>query len=297
MGRTCEGRIAVVTGAGRGLGRAHAHALAAAGATVVVNDVGSGMDGTGSSDDPAGEVVAAIRAAGGRAHANGDDVADWEGARRLVDGTVERFGRLDVLVNNAGILRDRMLVNMSADEWDAVVRVHLRGTFAPCRWGLAHWRARAKAGEDVHARVVNTTSASGLFGNVGQANYSAAKAGIAAFTLVLADEAARYGVVANAVAPAARTRMTEDLGLDSGAGGDDPYAPERVSPLVVWLAGLAPREVTGRVFLAGGPHGVALAEGWQRGPAVDTGAAPSVDDIGRLVPGLLERSRPRERIA
>src|SRR5438067_1361630 len=197
----CDGRIAIVTGAGRGLGRAHALLLAREGARVVVNDLGANVDGSGSSAGPAGEVVDLIRGAGGEAVANGDDVSSWAGAQRLINTAIETFGGLDVLVNNAGILRDRMLVNMTADEWEAVVRVHLGGTFAPSRWAAAYWRERAKAGESNDARIINTTSGSGLYGNPGQTNYGAAKAGIAAFTVIAAQELGHYGVTVNAVAP------------------------------------------------------------------------------------------------
>src|SRR5688500_15565199 len=207
-----DGRVVIVTGAGRGIGRGHALAFAREGARVVVNDLGAEVDGSGSSTGPAGQVVDEIRAAGGQAVANGDDVSDWEGAQRLVNTAIETFGGLDVLVNNAGILRDRMLVNMTEDEWDAVVRVHLKGTFAPTRWAAAYWRERAKAGETNDARVINTSSTSGIFGNPGQTNYGAAKSGIAGFTVILAQELGRYGVTVNAIAPGALTRMTEGLG-------------------------------------------------------------------------------------
>src|SRR5438477_2640527 len=206
-----SGKVASVTGAGRGIGRSHALALAAAGARVVVNDLGAGVAGEGSDAGPAEQVVEEIRAAGGEAVANGENVADFAGAERLVRQAVDELGRLDILVNNAGILRDRMLVNMEEDEWDAVVAVHLKGHFAPTRHAAAHWRERSKTGEEVRARVINTSSPSGVFGNVGQANYGAAKAGIAGFTLIAAQELGRYGVTVNCVAPNARTRMTESI--------------------------------------------------------------------------------------
>src|SRR3954470_8154689 len=234
----CDGRVAIVTGAGRGIGRAHALLLAQEGAKVVVNDVGANVDGSGSSAGPAGEVVDAIRAMGGEAVANGDDVSDWEGAQRLINTAVETFGGLDVLINNAGILRDRMLVNMTDGEWDAVIRVHLRGTFAPSRWAATYWRERAKAGETNDARIINTTSSSGIYGNAGQANYGAAKAGIASFTIIAAMELARYGVTVNCIAPGALTRMTANLNPnrpDTKPGEFDARAPENVAPLVVWL--------------------------------------------------------------
>src|SRR5271168_663716 len=207
----CDGRIVVISGAGRGIGRQHALEFASQGAKIVVNDLGAEIDGSGSSAGPAGEVVDEIRGMGGEAVANGDDVSDYEGAGRLIQAAIDTFGTLDVLVNNAGILRDRMLVNMTIEEWDAVIRVHLRGTFAPTRHAVEYWRNRSKAGESNDARVINTTSPSGIYGNVGQTNYGAAKAGIASFTVIAAMELERYGVTVNAVAPGARTRMTENL--------------------------------------------------------------------------------------
>lgn len=213
MQRLCEGRVAVVTGAGAGIGREHARMLAAHGARVVVNDLGAAADGSGRDTSPAAEVAAEIRAAGGEAGANGDDVADWNGAKRLIEQAIDSFGGLDVLINNAGILRDRMLVNMDEAEWDAVIRVHLKGTFLPARHAAAYWRDRSKAsGGPIEARLINTSSSSGLFGNVGQTNYGAAKAGVAAFTTIAARELKRYGVTANAIMPHAQTRMTENLG-------------------------------------------------------------------------------------
>jgi len=209
----CDGRVVVITGAGRGIGREHALEFASQGAKVVVNDLGAEVDGSGSSAGPAGEVVDEIRGMGAEAVANGDDVSDYEGAGRLIQTAIDTFGTIDVLVNNAGILRDRMLVNMTIDEWDAVIRVHLRGTFAPTRHAVEYWRNRSKAGETNDARVINTTSPSGIYGNVGQTNYGAAKAGIASFTVIAAMELGRYGVTVNAIAPAALTRMTENLGI------------------------------------------------------------------------------------
>ena len=213
MSGICEGRVVVVTGGGRGLGRAHALEFARQGASVVVNDLGSEVDGSGATVGPAAEVVAEIETMGGRAVADGSDIADWDGAAALIQRAIDTYGQVDTLVNNAGILRDRMLTNMSVDEWDSVIRVHLRGTFAPTRWAASHWRERAKAGEANDARVINTSSASGLYGNPGQTNYGAAKAGIAAFTLIAAKELVRYGVTVNAIAPGARTRMTAGLGM------------------------------------------------------------------------------------
>src|SRR5438045_1435200 len=220
MARMCEGRVCIVTGAGRGLGREYALMLAAHGAKVVVNDLGSDPDGTGASAGPAHDVVEEIKAAGGEAVVNGDDVSDLAAAERMIGTAIDSFGRLDVLVNNAGILRDRMLVNMSIDEWDAVLKVHMRGTFATAHHAANYWRDQYKAGEQVDARLINTSSSSGIYGNVGQTNYGAAKAGIAAFTVIAAMELERYGVTVNAIAPAALTRMTEDLVRWSGDGDE-----------------------------------------------------------------------------
>ena len=294
MSGICEGRVVIVTGAGRGIGRAHALEFARQGARLVVNDLGAELDGTGSSTGPAGEVVDAIRELGGEAVANGDDVADWDGAGRLVQSAVDTWGRFDVLVSNAGFLRDRMVVSTEADEWDAVIRVHLRGHFCPTRHASAYWREQSKAGEPVDARIVNTSSGAGLMGSVGQGSYSAAKAGIAALTLVEAAELGRYGVTANAIAPAARTRMTEEAFAATMVRPDDGFdamAPENVSPLVVWLGSTAAREVTGRVFeVEGGLIGV--ADGWQHGPRVDRGARWDPADVGAAVHELLAKVPP-----
>ena len=220
MNRLCEGRVAIVTGAGRGIGREYALMLARHGAKVVVNDLGGARDGTGSDEDPAGDVVAEIVADGGEAVANGENVADFAGAERMVRQAVDEFGDLHAVINNAGILRDRMLANMDEAEWDAVINVHLKGTFAPARHAAAYWRERSKAGEPVSGRIINTTSVSGIYGNIGQTNYGAAKAGIASFTNIAALELARYGVTVNAIAPAALTRMTEDLGMGQASDED-----------------------------------------------------------------------------
>ncbi len=286
----CDGRVVIVTGAGRGIGRCHALEFARQGAKVVVNDLGAEIDGTGGSSGPAGEVVEAIRAMGGEAVANGADVADWAQAEALVATAVDTFGRLDVLVNNAGFLRDRMLANTSEEEWDAVIRVHLKGHFAPTRHAVAHWRERSKAGDEVDARIVNTSSGAGLMGSVGQGNYSAAKAGIAALTLVESAEFARYGVTANAIAPAARTRMTEGVFAETmvkpAEGEFDAMDPDNVSPLVVWLGSVGSRRVTGRVFeIEGGKIGV--ADGWQHGPDFDKGARWDAEEVGAVVIDLL----------
>jgi NAD(P)-dependent dehydrogenase (short-subunit alcohol dehydrogenase family) len=275
----CEGRVAVVTGAGRGIGREHALSLARHGAKVVVNDLGGAVDGTGGDLGPADEVVQEIKGFGGDAVANGDNVADWEGAQRMINTAIEHFGDLHALVNNAGILRDRVLANMTEEEWDAVINVHLKGTFAPARWAVAYWRERAKAGEPVSGRIVNTTSVSGIYGNPGQTNYGAAKAGIAAFTNIAALEVARYGVTVNAVAPVALTRMTEGLGPAPETDEDrEARAPHWIAPIVTWLCSDEAAGVTGRVFEASGST-LALAEGWTRGPSTDP-----VDDPTRLGP-------------
>jgi NAD(P)-dependent dehydrogenase (short-subunit alcohol dehydrogenase family) len=287
----CEGRIVVVTGAGRGIGRGHALEFARQGAKVVVNDLGAEADGTGGSTGPAGEVVDAIRAAGGEAVANGDDVADWEGAQRLVQTAVDAFGGLDVLVNNAGFLRDRMIVSTSEEEWDAVIRVHLKGHFAPTRFAAAYWREQQKAGATVDARVINTSSGAGLMGSVGQGTYSAAKAGIAALTMVESAELGRYGVTANAIAPAARTRMTEAVfaGTMARPDGDafDAMAPENVAPLVVWLGSAESKGITGRVFEVEGGI-LSVADGWQHGRSVDKGARWDPAELGSVVRDLLD---------
>ncbi|WP_436740088.1 SDR family oxidoreductase [Streptomyces sp. BBFR102] len=286
----CTGRVAVVTGAGRGLGRAHALALAAEGARVVVNDLGVGLDGTGGASAPAREVVEEIRAGGGEAVAHGGDIATSDGAASLIATAVDTFGRLDTLVNNAGFLRDRMLVNLGEDDWDAVMRVHLKGHFLTLRQAAAHWRAEAKAGRTPDARVINTSSGAGLLGSVGQGNYSAAKAGIVGLTLVAAAEMGRYGVQVNAIAPAARTRMTEETFADTmaapGQGGFDAMAPENVSPLVVWLGSADSVGVTGRVFEAEGGR-ITVMEGWRPGPSADKGARRTPAEAGRTTRELL----------
>jgi len=286
----CDGRVVIVTGAGRGIGRSHAIEFARQGARVVVNDVGAELDGHGVSHGPAGEVVSAIEAIGGEAVANDDDVGDFDGARHLVASAVDRWGRLDTVVNNAGIVRDRMIVTMGEEEWDAVMRVHLKGTFATTHHAANHWRERAKAGETVDARIVNTSSGAGLAGSLGQANYSAAKAGIAAFTLVAAAELGRYGITVNAIAPSARTRMTETTFAEMmarPAEGFDAMDPANIAPLVVWLGSAGSAGVTGRVFeLAGGMVGV--AQGWMRGPEIDKGHRWEPAELGPVVRKLLE---------
>ena len=254
-----DGRVAIITGAGRGIGREHALLFAAEGARVVVNDLGAGADGSGADATPAEQVVEEIRSAGGVAVANHDDVADWEGAQRLVNAAIEEFGDLHVLVNNAGILRDRMVVNMSEDEWDSIMRVHLRGHFAPVRWAATYWREQSKAGIDVQASIINTTSTSGLLSNIGQANYGAAKSGLATFTEICQKELSRYGVRSNAIAPAARTRLTlsapgaEERYAARAAASEtfDPTDPANISPFVAYLA-TESCPIAGKVFFVYG---------------------------------------------
>ncbi|WP_204080179.1 SDR family oxidoreductase [Mycobacterium riyadhense] len=292
-----DGRVVIVTGAGRGIGRAHALAFAAEGARVVVNDIGVGLDGS-AGESPAQQVVDEITAAGGEAIANGDDIADWSGAESLIETATKTFGRLDVLVNNAGFIRDRMLANTSESEWDAVIRVHLKGHFATLRHAAGYWRREVKSGaagvDELNARIINTSSAAGLQGSVGQGNYSAAKAGIAALTLVGAAELGRYGITVNAIAPAARTRMTEAVFAETMAapedGGFDAMAPENVSPLVVWLGSTESRDVTGKVFEVEGGL-IRVAEGWAHGPQIDKGAKWDPAELGPVVTDLLAKSR------
>ena len=289
MSGICEGRVVIVTGAGRGIGREHALAFAREGAHVVVNDLGVARDGTGGSAGPAQDVVDEIHALGAEAVANTDDIADWDGAHRLVHTAIDTFGRLDVLVNNAGFVRDRMLFTTSEEEWDAVIRVHLKGHFAVTRHATEYWRAQAKAAADVDARIVNTSSGAGLMGSVGQGAYSAAKGGIAALTLVEAAEMERYGVTANAIAPAARTRMTEEVFGDRMQvpdAGFDVNDPANISPLVVWLGSAESRDVTGRVFEVEGGL-ISVADGWQHGPSFDKGARWDPAEVGAVVHKLL----------
>jgi NAD(P)-dependent dehydrogenase (short-subunit alcohol dehydrogenase family) len=267
-----RGKVAIVTGAGRGIGREHALALARAGAKIVVNDLGASLAGEGADEGPAHDVVREIEALGGQAVANGENVADFAGAERMVEQAIDRFGRLDILVNNAGILRDRMLVNMDEHEWDAVIEVHLKGHFAPTRHAAAYWRERSKAGDEVRARVINTSSPSGVFGNVGQANYGAAKAGIVGFTLIAAQELQRYGVTVNALAPNARTRMTEAAFGEIAApdGGFDPADPANNCAIVVALCADEAQEITGQVFFVFGGS-VNMLRGWEAGELFSVG--------------------------
>lgn len=283
----CEGRVALVTGAGRGLGRAYALMLAKHGARVMVNDLGSAANGAGADVTSSEEVVAAITAMGGEAMVDTSDVSDWAAAEAMVGAAIARFGRLDVLVNNAGILRDHMIVNMTEDEWDAVIKVHLKGTFAPLHHAANHWRLRAKAGEAVDARVINTTSHSAIFGNIGQANYAAAKGGIAALTIVAARELQRIGVTVNAVAPRANTRMTE--GLREWTDEERAHrSPDWVAALVTWLASPESAPVSGRVFEAWG-YGIGVAEGWQHGPIAPATLDPL--ELGPKIDAILRHAR------
>ncbi len=270
----CDGRVAIITGAGRGVGRSYALMLAAHGASVIVNDLGSAANGVGSDMTPAREVVEEIRAAGGRAEVDTHDVSDWKGAQAMVAAAVAHFGGLDILVNNAGILRDRMLVNMTEEDWDSVIKVHLKGTFAPSHHAANHWRMRAKSGQTNDARIINTTSHSALFANIGQVNYAAAKAGIAAFSQVAARELQRIGVTVNAIAPRANTRMTEGQ-REWTPEQMEMRRPEWVAALVTWLASPESRQISGRVFEAWG-YGYAIAESWQHGPATDASLDPSL---------------------
>jgi NAD(P)-dependent dehydrogenase (short-subunit alcohol dehydrogenase family) len=281
------GKVAIVTGAGRGIGREHALALSDAGAKVVVNDLGATLTGDGADETPAQQVVIEIEARGGAAVADGENVADFVGAERMVRRALDTFGRLDILVNNAGITRDRMLVNMSEEEWDSVIAVHLKGHFAPTRHAAAHWRERAKAGEEVRARVINTSSPSGVFGNVGQANYGAAKAGIAGFTLIAAQELARYGVTVNCLAPNARTRMTEAAfgEIPKPDDGFDAMDPANMSPIVVGLCADDAQHVTGQCFFVYG-GAVNVLRPWEAGELL---ARDERWDADEFLAELLER--------
>ena len=289
MSGLCEGRVAIVTGGGRGIGREYCLMLAAEGAKVVVNDLGGAADGTGASTGPAHDVVAEIRAAGGEAVANGADVSDWNQAKAMIDQAVQTFGKLDAVINNAGILRDRMLVNMTEAEWDAVIKVHLKGTFAPAHHAAAYWRDLNKAtGTPVDGRIINTSSVSGIYGNVGQTNYGAAKMGIAAFTIIASRELRRYGVTVNAIAPGALTRLTENLGGPVTEERRQAMDPKWVAPIGVWLASEHSRDVSGRMFEASGGV-LAIAEGWHRGPTATPVQDPNL--IGPIVADLMRKAR------
>jgi NAD(P)-dependent dehydrogenase (short-subunit alcohol dehydrogenase family) len=285
----CDGRVVVITGAGRGLGRAHALAFAAEGAKVVVNDLGASLQGEGIDLSPAQEVVNEIVAAGGEAIVNGDDISDWDGAGSLVQSAIDTFGGLDTVVTNAGIVRDRMFVNMTVDDWDAVIRVHMRGTFCPVKRAVEYWRAESKAGRPRAGRVVTTSSGAGLMGSIAQTNYSSAKAGIAAFTINIAAELGRIGVTANSIAPSARSRMTEEAFADMMApveSGFDAMDPANISPIVVWLGSEQSGHVTGRVFECAGGE-LSVADGWQHGAPVDKGARWDPAELGPVVDQLL----------
>ena len=287
-----DGRVAIITGAGRGIGREHALLFAAEGAKVVVNDLGGANDGTGTDLTPAQQVVEEIKAMGGEAVVNGDNVADWQGAQRMVNQAIETFGDLDILVNNAGILRDRVIVNMTEEEWDAVITVHLKGHFAPTRWAAAYWREQHKAGIHKPRNLVHTSSTSGLFANPGQANYGAAKTGIATFSQIAAKELVRYNVKSNTIAPAARTRLTMALSgiehvMQPKDGAFDPWDPANISPLVAYLAS-ADCVFNGETFLVSGGN-VTLVESWARGRHVERDSKWSVDDLTEAL-SLLSRS-------
>ncbi len=289
MTNFCEDRVAIVTGAGRGIGREHALMLAAHGAFVLVNDVGVERDGRGPDKSLANSVAQEIRDFGGQAISNSSDVSDFGSAREMVKEAVDTWGHLDVLVNNAGILRDRMLVNMEESEWDAVIGVHLKGTFAPAHHAAAYWREETKKGRAIDARIINTTSVSGIYGNPGQTNYGAAKAGIAAFTVIAARELGRYGITVNAVAPGALTRMTEDLiSEEITEEVREAQSPKWIAPIVTWLASTESRGITGRVFEANGKL-LAVAEGWERGPTIPAIADPT--EIGSAVADLVSQAR------
>ena len=284
MSGLCEGRVAIVTGAGRGVGRQHALQLSKAGAKIIVNDLGAAVDGSGTDVSPAQQVTDEINASGGEAVVNGDDVSSFDGAKNMVDMAINTFGKLDIVVNNAGILRDRMLVNMTEDEWDAVIAVHLKGTFAPSRHAASYWRAMSKQngdGKPTMGRIINTTSTSGIYGNIGQTNYGAAKAGIAAFTIIAARELSRIGVTVNAVSPSAYTRMTDNL-REYSEEEIQIRDPSWVSPTVVYLASTEAQDITGRIIEAGAGQ-VAVCEGWRRGAEIG-----QMDDPDTLGPKIRE---------
>ncbi len=289
MSGLCEGRVAIVTGGGRGIGREYCLMLAAEGAKVVVNDLGGARDGAGADLGPADEVVAEIKKAGGEAVANGADVSDWNQAKSMIDQAVQSFGKLDVLINNAGILRDRMLVNMTEAEWDAVIKVHLKGTFAPAHHAANYWRDLNKAtGQLTNARLINTSSVSGIYGNIGQTNYGAAKMGIAAFTIIASRELRRYGVTVNCIAPGALTRLTEDLGGPITEERRRRSDPKWVAPIAVWLASEESSDVSGRMFESSGGV-LAIAEGWHRGPTHEPIEDPKL--LGPIVKEMVAKAR------
>ncbi|MFA5121049.1 SDR family oxidoreductase [Zavarzinia sp.] len=294
----CEGRIVAVTGGARGLGREYILEFAKQGAKVVINDLGVARDGTGGGSDAADALVEEIKAAGGQAVANYADVADWEGSGSIVKTALDAFGGLDVIVNNAGFLRDRMFANATVEEWDAVMRVHLRGHFCVANHAVRYWRDQSKAGQKVDARIINTSSGAGLQGSIGQAAYSAAKGGIASLTLVQAAELRRYGITANALAPAARTRMTEEAfgdAMKAPESGFDVNAPANVAPLVAWLGSAESAHVTGKVFEVSGGR-ICLADGWRDGPEVDKGARWDPAELGPVMADLLAREAPVKKV-
>ncbi len=290
MSTFCEDRVCIVTGAGRGIGREYALMLADHGAKVVVNDLGGDRAGEGGESlGPAEEVVQEIRSRGGEAVANGANVADFGEAKAMIDQAIETYGRLDVLVNNAGILRDRMLVNMKESEWDAVINVHMKGTFGPSHHAAAYWRDQSKAGQAVDARLINTTSVSGIYGNIGQTNYGAAKAGIAAFSVIASRELVRYGVTVNCIAPGGLTRLTEDLQPGELTDAErEARSPRWVAPIVTWLASSESKDVNGRVFEAAGSV-LGIAEGWHRGPTVEPVEDPTT--LGPIVRKMVGEAR------
>ena len=286
----CQDRIAVVTGAGRGLGRSHAMMLAAEGAKVVVNDVGGDVHGNDADAGPAEAVAAEITAAGGTAVANTADISSWSGAESLIQQAIDTFGGIDVVVNNAGIVRDRMLATMSEEEWDRVIDVNLKGTFLTSRHAAGYWRSQVKGGAEVSGRIINTSSPSGIYGNVGQTNYGASKAGVATFTITASRELANYGVTVNAIAPMALSRMTESLG-DVFDGDEGPVLgdPALVSSVVTYLASADAGDITGRVFTPCGAY-LAVADGWRRGPSTDPVASPA--EVGPVMRSLLADALP-----
>jgi len=290
MAKLNEGRVAIVTGAGRGIGREHALMLASQGAKVVVNDLGGDTTGEGADATPAQAVVAEIEGMGGEAVVNGGNVGDFDAAGEMVQQAIDTFGGLDIVVNNAGILRDRMMFSMSESDWDAVINVHLKGTFAPSHHAAVYWRERSKAGEDNDARIINTSSPSGIYGNVGQTNYGAAKAGIATFSIIAAMELAKYGITVNCLAPAAYTRMTADLpGFDAmDEEQQEKMGPRWIANVVSWLASPAAAGVTGRVFDVAGSR-IGIAEQWHLGPQAQQPEDPA--DLTSVVAGLMAEAQ------
>jgi NAD(P)-dependent dehydrogenase (short-subunit alcohol dehydrogenase family) len=295
MAGICEGRVVIVTGAGRGLGREHALAFAHQGARVVVNDVGAELDGSGGSTGPAGEVVDLIRGMGGEAIANGDDISDEAGSKHVLDAAIQQWGDVHVVVNNAGILRDRMIFNMNVEDFDAVIRVHLRGTWLMSHHAAVYWRDKSKDGTLVDARIINTTSPAGLYTSMGQSNYGPAKAGIANMTIVTAAELGRYGVTVNAISPGARTRMTDTIRrprAETPPDGFDASDPGNISPLVVWLGSSESKDVTGRVFNVRGGS-ISVAEPWHAGPGADKNERWDPAELGPVVQDLLSKAAPK----